>query len=1142
MRLVFLVLLMLLMGVARPVHAMRLDMSWPVPSLNPPDDVDGLWAQWTWNTSHATNLGQIDWADCDEITVVDQINWPNSQDAFLPGESSQYFALRLTGRITIPEDGTWGFFLGSDEAAALWIDGQEVVYDGTPHSYRQVQGGMYLAAGTYDIEVRYLERSWTNGLVLEWTRPDLTTEVIPASAFSHNSEMVNNSEDDKGLQVFWSSDVSHATNLWQVDWHRYTATTREDNVSWRLTHGSFYLGGPTQYFAARMVGKIIIPEGGTWTFRLGSDEAASLHINGVELINDGETHSFGWASGSVTLTAGEHDIDIRYLERSWTAGLFLTWQGPSDSYESVVPQSALIPGDATDLGSSGTGGLTAYWTTGVSHATNTGQIEWEDYTFETTVPRVSWDLTHGAFDDNAGTQHFALRLFGKINIPEDGWWTFNVGSDESVEVWIDGSLVIYDSSTHSYRWKEGTRSLTAGLHDIDIRFLERSWTAGLHLTWQGPSDDHEVIVPTSAFTATSMDTGAGQSNGIKAYWTSDVSHATNLGQIDWNDFTETTTEMVLSWPLTHGAFYTGGPTQYFAARLLATIEIPATGSWTFNLGSDEAASLWIDGEEIIYDGTTHSHRWSAATVTLEAGPHEFEVRYLERSWTAGLTVTWKGPTVPYEDVIPISAFTPRSLVADSGEGLRAFWTTDVSHASRLGYIDWYDHTSTTIVDNISWRLTHGAFYDGGPTQYFAGRFLGTIEIPTTGTWEFNLGSDEAAALYIDGEEVVYDGTTHSFRWRSGSKSLSAGPHTFDLRYLERSWTAGLFLTWKGPGDTHEQVIPVSAFTPAADDAIEEATTGSITAYWDSGVSHASNIGHIDWQRYSTQTSEENISWRLTHGAFYLDGPTQYFTGRFYGTIEVPESGEVTFHLGSDEAAELRINGETVVSGSTTHSWSWASGSVTLTEGTHTIDVRYLERSWTAGLFLAWTLPGETHPEVVPSSALSPATAPVDSSAGMQASWYNSYGASSLSAVDWTATPLATTDEPNTYWPLTHGAFYAGGPTQDFAGSLTGTLIVPETGFWTFSLGSDEGAELRIDGSTVVSDPSSHSYRWTDGSVYLTAGNHPIEVRYLERSWTAGLVLTWQGPSDDREAVIPPGAFVVQDRLELLSWTEVDPSQ
>ena len=104
------------------------------------------------------------------------------------------------------------------------------------------------------------------------------------------------------------------------------------------------------------------------------------------------------------------------------------------------------------------------------------------------------------------------------------------------------------------------------------------------------------------------------------------------------------------------------------------------------------------------------------------------------------------------------------------------------------------------------------------------------------------------------------------------------------------------------------------------------------------------------------------------------------------------------------------------------------------------------------------------------------------------------------------------------------------------------MIVPETGLWTFSIGSDDAANLSIDGSTVASDSSSHSFRWTDGSVYLEAGNHPIEVRYLERSWTAGLMLTWQGPSDDRESVIPPSAFVETNGLELLTWTETDPSQ
>jgi hypothetical protein len=46
-------------------------------------------------------------------------------------------------------------------------------------------------------------------------------------------------------------------------------------------------------------------------------------------------------SGTVTLNAGEHDLEVRFFENTGRNGLVVSWRGPSDAAMSVIPPSAL---------------------------------------------------------------------------------------------------------------------------------------------------------------------------------------------------------------------------------------------------------------------------------------------------------------------------------------------------------------------------------------------------------------------------------------------------------------------------------------------------------------------------------------------------------------------------------------------------------------------------------------------------------------------------------------------------------------------------------------------------------------------------------------------------------------------------------
>ncbi|MFH5886440.1 sulfatase-like hydrolase/transferase [Halalkalibaculum sp. DA3122] len=87
----------------------------------------------------------------------------------------------------------------------------------------------------------------------------------------------------------------------------------------------------------------------------------------------------------------------------------------------------------------------------------------------------------------------------------------------------------------------------------------------------------------------------------------------------------------------------------------------------------------------------------------------------------------------------------------------------------------------------------------------------------------------------------------------------------------------------------------------------------------------------------------------------------------------------------------------------------------------------------------------------------------------------------------------------------------------------GLLEVPETGVYTFSLQTDQGAVLRIHGATVIDadkgyDPGSV----TTSEIRLEEGYHPVQLIYAqsEEKRTPTLQLQWSGPEFSRQAVQP----------------------
>jgi hypothetical protein len=69
--------------------------------------------------------------------------------------------------------------------------------------------------------------------------------------------------------------------------------------------------------------------------------------------------------------------------------------------------------------------------------------------------------------------------------------------------------------------------------------------------------------------------------------------------------------------------------------------------------------------------------------------------------------------------------------------------------------------------------------------------------------------------------------------------------------------------------------------------------------------------------------------------------------------------------------------------------------------------------------------------------------------------------------------------------------------SDFDADIRGCLKVDADGTYTFTLNSDDGSQLFIDGTLVVDDGGVHGPQVVSGSAGLTAGTHSFEVTFFE---------------------------------------------
>ena len=165
----------------------------------------------------------------------------------------------------------------------------------------------------------------------------------------------------------------------------------------------------------------------------------------------------------------------------------------------------------------------------------------------------------------------------------------------------------------------------------------------------------------------------------------------------------------------------------YAYTWTGIINLPVTGSYTFETTSDDGSKLYIDTPyrfnataTVNNDGTHSSRTRSSTTKTYTAGPHLFTATYFQGTSTASvMSVLWKNPqTKNAFVVIPDSAFVEKYTVNGTAPNAPSGLTATATAYNKIN-LSWISNSTNETAFEI----------DRSTTPNSAGPFVGVGRTP-----------------------------------------------------------------------------------------------------------------------------------------------------------------------------------------------------------------------------------------------------------------------------------------------------------------------------------------------------------------------------------------------------------------------------
>lgn len=202
--------------------------------------------------------------------------------------------------------------------------------------------------------------------------------------------------------------------------------------------------------------------------------------------------------------------------------------------------------------------------------------------------------------------NFSVRWVGRRSFPTSNWWTFRLGADDGVRLWVDGRLIINSWIDTPYRMRSARIYLGAGIHEVKVEYYERGGTAAAQL----------CAAPNGQFCSDFFTNPSLTGNATANVWLGNLNENWGTGGpgngIPNDNFSEQSYSR-----------------QYFDGR-----------TYTLRACADDGVRVRLNGTLVINRWIDQPYTCKSTPIRPAAGWHDLTVEYYERGGAAARAVSW----------------------------------------------------------------------------------------------------------------------------------------------------------------------------------------------------------------------------------------------------------------------------------------------------------------------------------------------------------------------------------------------------------------------------------------------------------------------------------------------------------------------
>jgi len=439
-------------------------------------------------------LPEFDELTPDKTGYVEDFNLTQKQ-------RNDHYAFRFRSTLQVPVEGTYTFFIASDDGSRILLDGEMIVDHDGAHGFEAAErtATLELSAGEHAIEVQYFEATGGDALEVAWEGPQFAKQPILGDYLTSDA-----SGQTPAAPTEYTDGAVHYS-YYEGTWDSLPSFSGLTPVKSGLTSSfNTSVRNRNNRYAFLYNAVIDVAQGGLYTFYTTSDDGSALSVNGIMIVNNDGLHPAQTREGTIMLQAGQHDITVEFFEKTGGDSLVVEWKGPSFERQQIS-QGLLSVSDeliasandnSNDNDSTGGGSDNGAGNVALDHGVSFAYYEGifsalPDFATLTPVKRgfSSGFVLNERHQDN----FFAFTFDGKISIPTAGSYTFYTRSDDGSRLLINGAEVVSNDGAHAARERQGTTFLEAGEHDIDVEYFERGGAQVLNVFWSGPGISKQTI-------------------------------------------------------------------------------------------------------------------------------------------------------------------------------------------------------------------------------------------------------------------------------------------------------------------------------------------------------------------------------------------------------------------------------------------------------------------------------------------------------------------------------------------------------------------------------------------------------------------------------------------------------------------------